>query len=420
MSLASVSLPSDSLYRVFFARALSHASCLGADSGECFRALHDAGKSPPAASWHRAWTKMAARLDEHALSLLDAKPARRNDARNASLRASNYHRAAFSPYFGHPLDKEVVMTSYKAMRASFRAAAQLFDPPFIPLEIPYKDTTLRGYLALPPTAAANGRLMVALSGYDAPLEEMYFWTGHHALQNGYAWLSFDGPGQGGTLLEGGVALANTYDEAVLAALGVAAEHGAWTLSVLHGLSLGGLLCLSAAAQDAVQGRIAAVVADPGELGLEQAFRERLPFPRGIADRLPREPAWAVSLLGLLLGRMAGGAGAGGWVLRRGMLVHGTTTPLDFVRTLHEFDNAPVLGKIRVPTLVTHAMEDGLAGQAKVVFEKLTACEKKEYMQFSDETGAGEHCELGARSFYSEKVFAWLDDVLSDTAERSDE
>ena len=120
-------VPND-MYRNFFIRALSHASSLGADPGECFQALHDAANLTPK-SWSTAWSKMASRLDEHAAILLAASTPQKVSARNAYLRASNYHRTAFAPFFGHPVDKAALMPSYLAMRASFSNATRLFDPP---------------------------------------------------------------------------------------------------------------------------------------------------------------------------------------------------------------------------------------------------------------------------------------------------
>jgi hypothetical protein len=106
---------------------------MGADSGECFRALHSTGALSPA-KWVASWSKMASRLDQHAASLLETKL--------AYLRASNYYRTAFAPFFGHPLDKNAVMPLYRAMSTSFANAAKLFDPPFILLEIPFKPARL--------------------------------------------------------------------------------------------------------------------------------------------------------------------------------------------------------------------------------------------------------------------------------------
>lgn len=411
MSSSSVHLPTDVLYRNLFLRALSHSSSLGADPGECFRALHGTG-TLSTATWAASWSKMASRLDQHAASLLEAKPSQKMSARLAYLRASNYYRTAFAPFFGHPLDRDAVMPLYKAMSTSFANAAKLFDPPLIPIEIPFKGISMRGYLANPPAAATpKDRLLIAISGYDAPMEEMYFFISHHALSRGYSVLVFDGPGQGGTLLESDMKLSHVYDEVLISVLDIAAQHGNWTHTVVEGLSLGGLLCLQAVANSATQSRIHAVVADPGELNLLNAFRGHLPFPQSICDQLPGGPGWATMLLSFILNRLAAGSSMPGWALRRGMLVHGHETPIEYVRSLAEFDNQSILGQIKIPTLITKAEDDEIAAQAETVYDRLVNTDKKCLMRFTDEDGGAEHCETGARTFFSEKVFAWLDDIL---------
>lgn len=384
---------------------------MGADSGECFRALHDAGALSPA-SWMRAWSDLGTRLNLHAASLLEAKPPQRLSAQMAYLRASNYHRTAFAQLWGYPLNEHVVMPSYKAMQANFSSAAKLFEPPFVPLEIPFQDVKMLGYLINPPDTYRNGRLMIVIGGYDSPMEEVYFFCGHHALSRGYSVLLFDGPGQGGTLIESGMKLSHNYDQVLASVLRVATEHGSWTQTIVMGLSLGGLLCLQAVSGEKVASRIHAVVADPAELNLIDAFRSRLPFSQSINGQLPEGPPWASWLLDLFLSHKAGGNNMIGWALRRGMLVHGCSKPMDWVKSLHEFDNGPILGRIKVPVLITRAQKDEIGDQAAEVYEKLAGCEKKTFMVFKDEDGAAEHCQTGARMFYSEKVFAWLDETLS--------
>jgi alpha-beta hydrolase superfamily lysophospholipase len=102
-----------------------------------------------------------------------------------------------------------------------------------------------GYLNNPLDTYRNGRQMVVIGGYDAPMEELYFFCTHHTLSRGYSVAVFDGPGQGGTLLEFGMKMSYNYDEVFASVLEVVAEHGTWRQAVVMGLSLDGLLCLKA-------------------------------------------------------------------------------------------------------------------------------------------------------------------------------
>lgn len=140
---------------------------------------------------------------------------------------------------------------------------------------------------------------------------------------------FDGPGQGGTLLESGLNMSHNFDEVLASVLDVAGEYSTWQHTVVMGLSLGGLLCLKAVSGFNMATRVHAVVANPAELNLMDAIRVRTPFPHSVRERLPKEPFWAGWLLGILPRRMAAAQNASGWVLRRAMLVHGCQTPLDY-------------------------------------------------------------------------------------------
>lgn len=59
-------------------------------------------------------------------------------------------------------------------------------------------------------------------------------------------------------------------------------------------------------------RVHTVVADPAQLNFIDSFRSRMPFLQSVCERLPESPAWAVWLLGVILGNIAGGQSLAGW------------------------------------------------------------------------------------------------------------
>lgn len=222
------------------------------------------------------------------------------------------------------------MPSYKAMRANFASAAELFDPSWIPLRTPVDGVNMRGCLAKPLDTYRNDRFIVSISGHDAPMEKLYFFCTYHALSRGYSIAACDGPGQGGSLLESGMKLSHDFGEVLASVLDVAAEHGTWRHNVVMGLSIGGPLCLKAVSGSKMATRFYAVVADHAELSLMDTFRARLYFPQNILERLPHGPTWAVWLLHIVRRCMAASQSVAGWALRRRMLVHGCHTPLDYM------------------------------------------------------------------------------------------
>ena len=82
----------------------------------------------------------------------------------------------------------------------------------------------------------------------------------------------------------------------------------------------------------------------------------------LAVGLRERRRWARVVAGGIL-RMLARKPTAGWALRRGMLVHGTATPLAYLDSLREFSLADHAGLIRCPTWVCNAEEDDTGASA---------------------------------------------------------
>jgi hypothetical protein len=70
----------------------------------------------------------------------------------------------------------------------------------------------------------------------------------------------------------------------------------------------------------------------------------------------------------------------------------------------------VIQNIECPTLVLEAENDqSFPGQPKRVYEALS-CSKK-YILFTNEEGAGDHCQIAALSLSNQRIFEWLGEVF---------
>ena len=70
-------------------------------------------------------------------------------------------------------------------------------------------------------------------------------------------------------------------------------------------------------------------------------------------------------------------------------------------------------QITCPTLVTDSeAEHSFPGEAKKLYDALTC--PKEFMLFTADEGAEEHCQIGAAMISQEYIFGWLEDVLAKT------
>jgi acetyl esterase/lipase len=177
---------------------------------------------------------------------------------------------------------------------------------------------------------------------------------------------------------------------------------------LMGLSFGGYLAPRAATGEH---RLAACISDCGPYDLFDATAARL--PGFLAGQLPNGRPGLLRLLNRLASFVMTKPTAG-WALRRNLLVHGLTEPLEFFRMAPQYSLKGIEHKIRCPTFVCNTDADDLGVNAPAFFAALT-CPGKKYVQFKAADGAAEHCESGARTAFHQQAFDWLDETLAATS-----
>nr|NQU91792.1 alpha/beta hydrolase [Bacteroidota bacterium] len=101
-----------------------------------------------------------------------------------------------------------------------------------------------------------------------------------------------------------------------------------------------------------------------------------------------------------------------WSFANGMFTFGVDTPSEFIRMAKPYSMKDHAHKIQCKILVVDSEGDkSLPGQARKLFEALK-CEK-EFMLFTTEEGAEEHCQMGAVMISGERILNWLEDNLMD-------
>lgn len=191
-------------------RTIGHCTYGGAELGEC---LATAGqvKDGDRESWYRAWMSLANRT--FAAAEVSAGHGRRESARRAFLRASNYYRNAYVFHLEAPLPTSA-RDAYRRHRESFRrATAHMICPPE-ELAIPFEETPLPGYFCA--VDRTRRPLIISVGGYDSTAEESFFWNAAAALARGYHALIFDGPGQGQMLIERGIHFRPDWEKVITA------------------------------------------------------------------------------------------------------------------------------------------------------------------------------------------------------------
>ena len=354
-------------------------------------------------SWYVEWLAVADRIAAEGEQSL--KGGHQVSARDSFLRASNYYRSA--EFFLHSSTPDPRhQHAYARSVECFRAAAELFDPPIEPVEIPYEGTTLSGYFYRVDNSGAARPTLLIHSGFDGSAEEMHFSGVTAAVERGYNVLSFDGPGMPSAIHGEGLPFRPDWENVVGPVVDFALTRPEVDQDriALLGASLGGLLAPRAAA---FEHRLAAVIANDG------VYDARAAFLAGVPDEemVRRLRADADPELDAMLANAIASNETQRWALNHGMYVTGTKTPRAFLASMIDYHLADgVAEQIQCPTLVCKAEDDlFFKGQPEALYEHLTCT--KTLLEFTAAEGADAHCHVGAQRLASARMYDWLDDTL---------
>jgi len=154
---------------------------------------------------------------------------------NRLMNAAIYYRSA--EFYTHYLDPDKELL-YDKFRDLFNDA--FADDHIQRFEIPYEGSYLSA-IKVPPVGEKKGTIVLH-GGYDSFLEEWYLMLKHLA-NAGYEAIGFEGPGQGAALIKAGLAIDIKWEKPTSTIL----DYFSLDEVTLFGLSMGGWLCLRAAA-----------------------------------------------------------------------------------------------------------------------------------------------------------------------------
>ena len=248
-------------------RTLIGAYVGAADLGEAIAAARRVapGDYP---GWHTEWDRVAtvarAAADRAADRGLEAQ------AGQGYLRAAEYRRQSYF-FLRHDLSDRRVQDGYRGQRDLFRRALPFLDGTAEPITVPFDPVPLNGYVFRPRGDDGRPRPTVLFpGGFDGTCEEMYKYGAHWALAQGWNAVTWDGPGQGGQLIEHGVTMRPDFESVLVPVVdwALAQEYVAPSALALVGRSLGGYLGPRGVSREH---RITALVADPGQYDFTSRF-----------------------------------------------------------------------------------------------------------------------------------------------------
>ena len=383
-------------------RTLGHAYYSGSDIAEC---LHTADriKEGDNESWYSEWNKTAELVHGQAEESL-AK-GHRVSAREAYLRASNYYRTAEFFLHDNPSDPRI-MELWQESHEAFTRAAELFDPPFEFIEIPYEGTTLPGCLFKADGTKKQRPTMLLHTGFDGTLEELYFEGAAAAVRRGYNCLAFEGPGQGRVLRQQKLYFRHDWEKVVTPVVNYALTRPEidGRRLVLMGISFGGYLAPRAVA---FEHRIATCIANSGLFDFFSIFVPPGMERQDSLDYIVSNPADTDKMMD----EMAKSNSTMRWSLADGKWKFDSGSPSGYARKAAQYTLDGVADKITCRMLVIDAEgEQFFPGQAKKLYDILTC--PKDMIIFTEAEAAGEHCQVGAHSRGHQRIFDWLDEFFA--------
>ena len=195
--------------------------------------------------------------------------------------AACYHLAG---YMHHDIGRLLPETRRSMLRAAeiYWEAAPLFDPPAVPADLPFGDTTLRPFLRLP-RGVERPPCVILIGGANSNMINMHA-VSEYYLERGMAALGLDGPGQGEFRARTGRALrVDDFDRALSAVADWLQRDDRVDGGRIgiYGRATGGMLAIHAAAGDK---RFKAVVAHPAAFDFANFFDQAF-LPTLVTHRL---------------------------------------------------------------------------------------------------------------------------------------
>ena len=386
-------------------RTLSMARYGGADVGEVLK-VGTLLKPGDFESYHDAFYNLALRINKQA----DAVNIERNpvSARDAFFRASSYFRAAEFFLHGKPDDPRI--------RSLWDQQMKCFDKAIALLPQPGQRLALKGdgfdipaifYPAPSGDNKAPKPTIIVGSGFDGSQEELLHLCGFAALERGYNFITYEGPGQSTVRQQQGLGFIHDWEKVVTPVVDhlVAQPEVDANRIALSGWSMGGYLCVRAAA---FEPRIAATVAIDGVEDASVAFSGLLPPDAKAAY----EAGDTAQLNEIMEAFLASGKAptAARWAAEHGIYSFAVNKFSDFMDRVKLMKLGDTLKKVKRPVLICEASEDMFfPGQPALVKKGLG--DLGTHIVLTDEDSASAH--LGALTFANQVVFDWLDDVLSE-------
>ncbi len=348
-------------------------------------------------SWFAAWSERADQLSELAATTLSGDPAATCWAYRS---ASAAYSRALGAVDGLPAEQaDAVLTpTFRNSRRCWDAMIHASQGRFVPVEVPYEDTSLPGYLLRPDTTGNPRPTCVITNGSDGSMTDLWA-IGAEALARGWNAFIYDGPGQQAMLFEHGVPFRPDWEAVltpVLDTLVTRSDVDAAALTA-YGLSQAGYWLPRALA---FEHRIVAAVADPGVVDVSTSWTGHLPPPMN--ELLDAGDKTTFNQYLAQVGDDPDTARTFAFRARP----YGLDDPYELFTAVRSYQLRDVAAHIRTPLLITSPDDEQFwPGQSAELATLLTA--PHQVLELTRSDGANYHCQPLAQRFTQAQTFAWL-------------
>ncbi len=396
-------------------RTVGYVSTGGSELGEAFHTLQRINEkfstipnfSQRTQIWFEEWQKTATYLEGKINS---------NDITNKQtlIRASEYYRqSAF--FLRDDIKNSNWKYAYEKCYSCFDKAMQLpggeWKGKEMNISLEGTDKMMFGRYLQSTVSKKSNICFILPGGYDSTISEM-FQTGILALRRGHDAFIFDGPGQGLTLLQGGIPMKSDFETYL--------SHVLNTLEKIHdtekkqylllGRSFGGYLVPRGMTLETNSKRIFAVIVDPGQLDVAEGL-QRLGME---IVELVKEGAWK-SIDKILQSSIESNKELEFYWKSRAV-THGLTSVGQLLCELQKYNSKGKLNHIvDCPFLIVDNPFDTRSTRGTSLFNELSNNTKRKMVQFEEFDGASDHCEVAASASFERIIFEFLNQIKKSEA-----
>ncbi|HZD43209.1 MAG TPA: alpha/beta fold hydrolase, partial [Methanomicrobiales archaeon] len=265
--------------------------------------------------------------------------------------------------------------------------------------IPYEGAFLTALRIPAVEESAQKRTLLIHGGFDSLMEEFYSWALYFS-ERGYEVILFEGPGQGAALRKYGLPLTYEWERPTGAIL----DHFHRDDVTLLGISMGGYLCLRAAA---FEPRISRVIAS----SIAFDYMQIPPLPiQFLARALLRSPALMNYLSGFKMSDPQER-----WGIHNLMFITRTETPCEAGRELLQFSEENLHSeRVIQDVLILTGAEDHFI-PLKMHYKQVAALKNARSVTariFTREEQAENHCQIGNIGLALDTMAGWIEEKRS--------